>query len=155
MDIVITAEAVQAIGWFYAATSVLRVVAYAPQVWLVWRCVEGARSVSMITWITSAVSHLAATIYGLGVVYDFCFVAVGVGNFVGSVAVVWVACAQRGASRRRSACPACPPPASTARKVPLAVVPRQAAADPNRPANPPTTPGTAVHWQFRALPEAA
>ena len=58
MDIVITAEAVQAIGWFYAATSVLRVVAYAPQVWLVWRCVEGARSVSMITWITSAVSHL-------------------------------------------------------------------------------------------------
>ena len=155
MQIVISTEAAQAIGWFYAATSFVRVVAYAPQVWLVWRCIEGARSVSLLTWGSAASSHLAATLYGMLVMGDGCFAAIGVGNFVGSVAIVWVACVQRALSRRRSAAPAYPWLASRWPTAPLAVAPAVAAPDPTHPADPPTTGGTAGHWQCQALSAAA
>jgi hypothetical protein len=160
MDIAISSEAAQAIGWFYAATSLMRVVAYAPQVWLVWRCAEGARSVSLMTWGSAALSHLAATVYGMVVVGDGCFTAIGIGNFVGSVAIVWVAGAQRARrprlpSRRRSAAPAYPRLASTRQTAPLAVDPRAAAPGPIRPADPTTTGGTAAHWRCQGLSAAA
>ena len=157
MDIAVSSEAALAIGWFYAATSLMRVAAYAPQVWLVWRCADGARSVSLMTWGSAALSHLAATVYGMVVVGDSCFTAIGIGNFVGSVAIVWVAGAQRAGllSRRRSAAPAYPWLASTRRTAPLAVVPRAAAPGPIRPADPTTTDGTAAHWRCQALSAAA
>jgi len=155
MDIAVTTEAAQAIGWFYAATSLSRVLAYAPQVWLVWRCMDGARSVSMITWITSAASHFAATAYGVLVIDDICFTAIGVGNFVGSAAIVWAAWVQRATIRRRSACPACPSPASTAPTAAPATVQAAVAPGPIRPADPTRTGGTAAHWQCPALPAAA
>ncbi len=168
MDIVISTEAVQAIGWFYAATSFVRVVAYAPQVWLVWRCIEGARSVSLLTWGSAALSHLAATLYGMLVVGDGCFTAIGIGNLAGSVAIVWVAGVQRAArnlrgrpsaaqvpNRRRSDAPAYPWLASTRPTVPPAVARGAVVPDPIRPVDPPTAGGTAGRWQCRGLSAAA
>jgi len=155
MDSIISIESGQAIGWFYAATSFIRVAAYAPQVRLVWRCIEGARSVSLLTWGSAALSHLAATLYGLLVLGDICFTAIGLGNFVGSAAIVCAAGVQRAAIRRRSACPAYPRPASTAPTAAPATVPAAAAPGPIRPAGPTRKGGTAVHWQCRGLPAAA
>ena len=159
MDIVISTEAVQAIGWFYAATSFVRVVAYAPQVWLLWRCIEGARSVSLLTWGSAALSHLAATLYGMLILGDGCFTAIGLGNLAGSVAIVWMAVVQRAAarapSRRRSTAPAYLWLASTRPTAPPAVAPAAAAPDPIRPADPTTTGGTAGRWQCRGLSAAA
>ena len=155
MDIVISIEAVQAIGWFYAATSFIRVVAYVPQVWLVWRCIEGARSVSLLTWGSAALSHLAATLYGMLALGDGCFTAIGIGNLAGSVAIVWVAGVQRAASRRRSAAPGYLWLASTRPTAPPAVAPGVAAPGPIRPADPTTRGGTAGRWQCQRLSAAA
>jgi len=155
MDIAISTEAAQAIGWFYAVTSLFRVVSYAPQVWLVWRCIEGARAVSMVTWTSAALSHLAATLYGMLVAGDYCFTAIGVGNFVGSAAVIWVAGRQHAASRRRSAAPASLRTASTPQIAPPALVPLVAAPGPIRPADQTTSAGTARHWQCPELSAAA
>lgn len=155
MDIVISSEAAQAIGWFYAATSLVRVAAYAPQVWLVSRCIEGARSVSLLTWGSAALSHLAATLYGMLVAGDSCFTAIGIGNLAGSVAIVWIAGVQRTANRRRSAAPAYLWLASTRPTVPPAIAPAAAAPDPIRPADPTTAGGTAGRWQCQGLSAAA
>ena len=95
MELDIAPQTIQAIGWFYALTSALRVVAYAPQVALIWRCPEGGRSVSMVTWVASTLSHVTATVYGVAVVADPCLTASAVGNTAGSVAIVWVALVRR------------------------------------------------------------
>jgi hypothetical protein len=100
MEIDIAPQTIQAIGWFYALTSALRVVAYAPQVALIWRCPEGGRSVSMVTWVASTLSHVAATVYGAAVVADPCLTAIAVGNTAGSLAIVWVALLRRGQASR-------------------------------------------------------
>lgn len=160
MDLAITTEAAQLLGWFYAVTSALRVVAYAPQVTLVWRCRDGAPSVSLVTWISSAVSHFAATIYGLLVVADPCLCAISAGNAIGSVAIAWVATVRRVAARRaairtRSAVPGCLPTASTAPTGLPAAARRPAAANPSPSAAPSTTTGMPAHWQFRGQPAAA
>ena len=155
MDIVISTEAAQAISWFYAATSFVRVVAYAPQVWLVWRCIEGARSVSLLTWSSAALSHLAATVYGMLIVGDGCFTAIGIGNLAGSLAIIWVAGVQRAASRRRSAFPGYLRLASTRPTAPPAVAPAAVVPDPIRQADPTRSGGTAAHWQCRGLSAAA
>lgn len=155
MDMSITAQAAETIGWLYAITSALRVVAYAPQVVLVWRCVDGARSVSMLTWISSAVSHLAAAIYGVLVVADPCFTLIAVGNAVGSAAIVWVAGVRRAASRRRSAGQACRLSASKGpTALPAPALPA-AGASPSRQAASTTASGMPAHWQDRGQLAAA
>lgn len=39
-----------AIGWFYLVTNSARVFAYVPQIITVWRCRDGARAISLVTW---------------------------------------------------------------------------------------------------------
>jgi hypothetical protein len=151
MEIDIAPQTIQAIGWFYALTSALRVVAYAPQVALVWRCPEGGRSVSLVTWVASALSHAAGVIYGVAVVADPCLTAIAVGNTAGSLAIVWVALVRRGStrgallSRMRSVARAMRPRASTAAIRRPAGGRQPVAPSPSRPGGFATAAGTAAH----------
>ena len=99
MEIDIAPHTIQAIGWLYALTSALRVVAYAPQVALIRRCPDGGRSVSLVTWVASTLSHVAGVIYGAAVVSDPCVTAIAVGNTAGSLAIVCMALMRRGTMR--------------------------------------------------------
>lgn len=92
---VVSGQAAEFIGWTYAVTSLARIVAYAPQVALVRNCADGARSVSLTTWITATISHLAAAVYGVTVMPDPWLTAIGVGNAAGSGAIVVFALARR------------------------------------------------------------
>ena len=96
MDFSSTTQAAEAIGWFYALSSASRIAAYAPQVALIRRCPEGARSVSLITWGSATLSHLAALAYGLLIVNDLGVAAIGAGNLIGCAAILGAARQRRG-----------------------------------------------------------
>ena len=68
----------------------------APQVALIRRCPDGARSVSLITWGSATLSHLAALAYGLLIVNDLGVAAIGAGNLIGSAAILGAARQRRG-----------------------------------------------------------
>lgn len=120
MGIPMTAQAVEALYWFYAFTSLTRLLAYVPQVLLLTRSSEAAASASMLTWASSTVSHFAAATYAVLVVADFSVAAIAAGYMIGSAAVVRVAVRHTPASRTRSADLACRLRASTGRRAPLA-----------------------------------
>lgn len=93
---------VAAIGWFYLVTNSARVLTYVPQIVTVWRCRDGARSLSLITWWSWVVSHMAAIAYGLLVVHDAYFVAISTINFACCTTVACTATLRRTAAARRS-----------------------------------------------------
>lgn len=89
---------VAAIAWCYLATNALRVFTYWPQILAVWRSRDGARAVSLLTWGSWCVSHLAALLYGTVVMGDPFFVCISAINLLGCSAVTSIA-----ATRRRQA----------------------------------------------------
>lgn len=95
MDITLTNHTADAIGWFYLLSSGSRILAYGPQIALIRRSRDGARSVSMITWVSATISQLAAVSYGVLVTADPCFTAVAAGNLLGCSAIVGLAAARR------------------------------------------------------------
>jgi len=169
MEIAVTAQAAEAVYWFYALTSLTRIVAYMPQVWLT-RCRAGnANAMSMFIWGSATVSHFAAAIYALLVAGDLGFAVIGAGNMIGCIAIAWATCRRstagdiRGlgqpqggaASRMRSAFPAWPWPASTARTTPPAADRPMEAASPSRAGVLTKAFERAVRWRSQRLPAGA
>ena len=87
-------------GWLYLLTNAVRVLTYLPQIVVVWRCKDGARSVSLLTWGSWALSNVTATAYGALVVQDTFFVAISLVNLAGCSAVALIAARRRGQWRR-------------------------------------------------------
>ena len=83
------------VAWFYLATNSLRVVSYVPQIVAVWRCDDGARSISLLTWGSWVISHIAATLYGVLIVKDTFFILISLVNLAGCGAVAGIAAHRR------------------------------------------------------------
>lgn len=79
------------IGWAYLLTNAVRIFTYIPQIVVVWKCRDGARSVSLLTWGSWVLSHVAATAYGVLVVHDALFLFITLINLVGCGLVVVIA----------------------------------------------------------------
>ncbi|MEO9067664.1 MAG: hypothetical protein ABI281_06015 [Caldimonas sp.] len=88
-----------AIAWFYLVTNSLRGFTYLPQIVVVWRSKDGARSLSLLTWSAWLVAHIAAVLYGL-VLRDAFFTGISLINFVGCSTVVGIAGSRRRQSNR-------------------------------------------------------
>jgi uncharacterized protein with PQ loop repeat len=84
-----------AIGWAYLLTNACRVLTYVPQIVVVWRCRDGAQSISLMTWGSWSVSHLTALLYGALVFEDGFLVAVSLINLAGCGVVTWIAYRRR------------------------------------------------------------
>lgn len=83
------------IGWLYLLTNATRVVTYIPQIVDVWRCTDGALSVSLLTWGSWVLSNLTAMVYGALVVRDTFLVFVSLVNLAGCAAVAAIAARRR------------------------------------------------------------
>ncbi len=111
-----------AIGWFYLVTNSARVFTYIPQIIAVWRCRDGARAISLITWYSWAVSHAAAMTYGALVVHDGFFFVISAINFACSSAVATIATQRRSrfsVSAESHAATTAPPQCAEARPIPM------------------------------------
>jgi len=96
-----------AIAWSFLLTNGGRLITYLPQILAVWRCQDGARALSLITWASWVVSHVTALFYGAVVLHDGFFVIVSLINLVCSSIVVAIAAHRRGLwGRRRAEAPA-------------------------------------------------
>ena len=84
-----------AIGWLYLATNACRLFTYAPQIIAVWRCDDGARAISLLTWGSWTVSNVTACFYGWLVVNDPFFVAISALNLAGCGTVTAIAWRRR------------------------------------------------------------
>jgi hypothetical protein len=83
------------IGWLYLLTNAARVLTYIPQIVVVWRCTDGAASVSLLTWGSWVLSNVTATVYAVLVVRDALFVAISLVNLLGCAAVAVIAARRR------------------------------------------------------------
>lgn len=83
------------IGWLYLLTNAARVLTYIPQIVVVWRCTDGAISVSLLTWGSWVLSNVTATVYAVLVVRDAFFVAISLVNLFGCAAVTAIAARRR------------------------------------------------------------
>ena len=84
------------IAWSFLLTNGARLFTYMPQIAAVWRCRDGARALSLITWTSWVVSHVTAMLYGAVVLNDSFFMAVSAVNLVCSTIVVVIAGQRRG-----------------------------------------------------------
>jgi len=91
------------IGWAYVLANTGRVLSYLPQIATVWRCSDGARSISLLTWTYWAFSHLTASLYAGIVIDDWKLLAVSLGNLASCTTVVLITCLRRRSFRRRTA----------------------------------------------------
>jgi hypothetical protein len=83
------------IGWAYMLANTGRVLSYFPQIAAVWRCRDGARSLSLLTWSYWTLSHLTTTLYAAFVVEDGKLAAVSLGNLSCCTIVVVLASMRR------------------------------------------------------------
>lgn len=84
-----------AIAWLYLLTNATRVVSYLPQIVVVWRCTDGAASVSLLTWGSWVLSQLTAVFYGVMVLHDLPFVLISLINLGGCGCVTLIAMRRR------------------------------------------------------------
>ena len=89
-----------AIAWLYLLTNATRLVTYLPQIVVVWRCTDGARSVSVLTWGSWVLSQGTAMLYGTLVLRDLPFVLISLINFVGCACVTVIALRRRAQWKR-------------------------------------------------------
>ena len=85
-----------AIAWFYLVTYSTRMFSFLPQIIAVWRCRDGGRAISLLTWCSWMISHAAAALYGALVVHDPFFVLISVVNLLGCAAVTLITAHRRG-----------------------------------------------------------
>lgn len=83
------------IAWLYLLTNATRIVSYLPQIVVVWRCTDGAASVSLLTWGSWVLSHITAVFYGVLVVHDLPFVLISLINLTGCGCVTLIAMRRR------------------------------------------------------------
>ncbi|VTU39327.1 hypothetical protein [Variovorax sp. PBL-E5] len=89
------------IAWIYLVSNSTRVFSYLPQILAIWRCRDGARSISLWSWTSWSISHVTAGLYGMVVAHDAYLVLISVLNLVGCAAVTLVAARRRGLLRGR------------------------------------------------------
>lgn len=95
-----TELAIRLVGWAYVLVNTGRVASYVPQIAAVWRCRDGAQSLSLVTWSYWAVSHLTAVLYAGLVIADAKLLAVSFGNLAScAIVVILIVVRRRGASR--------------------------------------------------------
>ena len=70
------------VTWAFFAANGGRIVAYIPQLIAAWKCENGAKSVSRMTWGYFAFAHLTGILYGLLVIDNQQMALVFGGNFV-------------------------------------------------------------------------
>ena len=92
--------AAAAVAWLYLLSNAVRFFSYLPQIMVVWRCSDGARSISLLTWSMWSISHITATLYGVLVVRDAFFIFVSLVNLGGCAAVTVIAARRRLAARQ-------------------------------------------------------
>jgi hypothetical protein len=90
-----------AVAWLYLLTNATRVVTYVPQIVVVWRCADGALSVSLLTWGSWVLSQLTALFYGVLVVHDWPFVLISLINLLGCACVTGIAMRRRAQWKRK------------------------------------------------------
>jgi hypothetical protein len=91
------------VGWAYVLANTGRVLSYLPQIATVWRCGDGARSISLLTWSYWAFSHLTACLYAGMAMHDGKLLAVSLGNLACCSTVVLLTTLRRRRYHRRSA----------------------------------------------------
>ncbi len=84
------------IAWLYLATNSARAITYVPQIVAVWRCTDGARSISLLTWWSWVIAQVTSTLYGALVIHDGFFVAISILNAVCCSLVAAIAARRRG-----------------------------------------------------------
>jgi hypothetical protein len=72
-----------------------------PQIVVVWRCTDGAFSVSLLTWGSWVLSHVSALFYGVLVVHDLPFVLITLINLLGCAGVTGIVMHRRTQWRRK------------------------------------------------------
>ncbi|MBC7680993.1 MAG: hypothetical protein H7172_01555 [Ferruginibacter sp.] len=92
---------VSVIAWLYVVTNATRVVTYVPQIVVVWRCTDGAPSVSLLTWGSWVLSQVSALFYGVLVVHDLPFVLISVINLLGCACVTGITLRRRRQWKRK------------------------------------------------------
>ena len=95
------------IAWIYLTINATRVISYVPQILAVWRCTDGALSVSLLTWGSWVLSHVAAMFYGVLVVRDLPFVLITLINLLGCSCVTAIVMQRRAQWRRQRSLPRC------------------------------------------------
>jgi uncharacterized protein with PQ loop repeat len=70
------------VTWAFFAANGGRIMAYIPQLISAWKCENGAKSVSRMTWSYFAFAHLTGILYGLIVIHNTQMAMVFAGNFV-------------------------------------------------------------------------
>ena len=84
-----------AIAWAYLATNSMRLITYVPQIVAAWRCTDGARAISLLTWGSWVVSHLPSLAYGTLVLHDPFFVVITSINLLGCSTVTAIVAIHR------------------------------------------------------------
>jgi hypothetical protein len=59
------------VTWVFLFANAGRILAYVPQLVAAWNCMNGASSVSRLTWGYFAFAHFAGVLYGAYVIHDF------------------------------------------------------------------------------------
>ena len=95
------------IAWIYLTINATRIISYVPQILAVWRCTDGALSVSLLTWGSWVLSHVAAMFYGVLVVRDLPFVLITLINLLGCSCVTAIVMRRRKQWRRKQSLDAC------------------------------------------------
>lgn len=90
----------QLIVWLYLLTNAARIFTYLPQIHAVWHCRDGARSISLVTWSSWTLSHLAALAYAQLVVFDQALSVISCINLAGCGITTLLAARRRLAWRR-------------------------------------------------------
>lgn len=85
----------QTISTLYAATGLIIIGSYGPQLWSVWRSRNGARDVSLLTWAGWSASAVVSVLYSSLVVRDRTFTLVCCGHLVGCLAILGTTLARR------------------------------------------------------------
>ncbi len=90
----------QLITWLYLLTNAARMFTYLPQIHAVWVANDGARTISLVTWSSWALSHMAALAYAQLVIDDIALSAISCINLAGCSAITVIAARRRMAWRR-------------------------------------------------------
>lgn len=69
------------VTWAFFAANGGRILVYVPQLVAAWRCGDGAKSVSRVTWGYFAFAHLTGILYGALVIHSWHMAMVFAGNF--------------------------------------------------------------------------
>jgi uncharacterized protein with PQ loop repeat len=88
--------------WLFLIANAGRVLAYMPQIAAAWKCQNGAKSVSLLTWSYFTFAHLTALMYSLVVLQDSKSAWVFAGNLSFTGVLVALLAFKRMQHRRRT-----------------------------------------------------